>query len=83
MNHWQGDENQCHIRRDVEDHLNNRVVVVCSAFGIMDRDCPVPAERSTEDSIVDDLDNNETNPDVDEQEVHSTQEVGQVTAGEC
>jgi hypothetical protein len=78
--HGKRDQDEAEVGADVEDHLHDRVIVVCGALEVLDRDSPILVERAAEDTVVDDLDDNESNPDIPEQSPHSHFEAGKVTA---
>jgi hypothetical protein len=80
--HGKRNENQAEIGTDIEDHLDNRVVVVCSALEILDRHRPILVKWPAEDTIIDDLDDEEADPDVPEESPHCYFEARKVTAAE-
>jgi hypothetical protein len=70
-NHWEWRDDESEVRRDIENHLQDTVVMIRGALQVLDRHSPILIERSAEYTIVEDLDECEANPDVDEEEPHS------------
>lgn len=78
--HGQRDQDEAEVRADVEDHLNDRVIVVGSALEVLDGHGPILVERAAKDTVVNDLDYNEPNPYVPKESPHCDFEAGKVTA---
>jgi hypothetical protein len=78
--HGQRDQDETEVRADVEDHLNDRVIVVGRALEVLDGHSPILVERAAEDTIVNNLDDDEPNPYVPKESPHCHFEAGKITA---
>ena len=56
--------NESNVRCDIERHLENAVVLISRALEVLDWHSPVLAERTTEDAVVCDLNDNKSQSNV-------------------
>lgn len=67
--HTERNDNQSSIGRDVEDHLDLRVMCVGGTLFVFNGNSPILVERSAEDRVVADLNDQVAEPDVDDKAI--------------
>jgi hypothetical protein len=71
INHDAGNHNQAEIRRNVKNHLDNGIVMICGALWVRNGKCPVLREWMANDSEVDHFDDEEGDDDIPEENPES------------
>jgi hypothetical protein len=80
FDHGKRHNDKSHVRGNVKAHLENAVVLISRTLEILNRHGPVLAEGTAEYTVIRNLNNDETNSNVDKEAPHCSLELGKLTA---